>query len=215
MTIMSNRKSAYIRSGLLPLVSVFVCAGIVVSGQTLRQVSELRFSIEEEVPSGTEVGQVAFASEFNTAYSDDVLTKLRFQFLNQPTVDLTIEEHFGVIRTRGRIDRESLCASMTVCEIRLDVAVQPMPFFRIVKVVIEVLDINDNSPEFRLRSDRYELIESALPGWGVTIPAAIDSDIGQFSVDKYRLVTAPHNHDFFELKVDLKMDGSNELRLVR
>lgn len=180
--------------------------------QSIRQVIEVRFSVEEEVPENTEIGEVLSASGLRDAYSDDVVDTLRFQFLNHPPVDISIEERLGLIRTRGRIDREALCARLPLCEVRVDVAVRPMTFFQIVKVTVDVLDVNDNAPQFRLRSNQYEVVESVLPGWGLAVPAAVDQDVGRFSVTEYVLDSG--SEGLFELKVEEKTDETAELKLV-
>jgi len=56
----------------------------------------------------------------------------------------------GIIRTIAEIDRDSstMCRQREQCEIPLSVVIQPIDYLHIVRVVIEITDINDNSPRY-------------------------------------------------------------------
>jgi len=72
----------------------------------------------------------------------------------------------------------------------------------IVKVSLEILDVNDNSPEFPSSSVVIEMIESSAVGTTVTVDSATDRDTTQFGVTRYQLV--PHDEPaaaHFQLKV--------------
>jgi len=71
-----------------------------------------------------------------------------------------------------------------------------------IKVSLEILDVNDNAPEFPTSSLVRELIESSPVGTAITIDSATDRDTTQFGVERYELVpddepAAAH----FQLKV--------------
>ena len=67
---------------------------------------------------------------------------------------------------------------------------------------LEILDVNDNSPEFPTTSAVVELLESSAVGTALTVDSASDRDTIQFGVARYDLLaededTAAH----FTLKV--------------
>ena len=104
---------------------------------------------------------------------------------------------------------------MTPAWIRLDVAVRPKSHFQIIKIVVEILDVNDNSPIFRPDFKNYDVSESVLPGLGLPVQTATDLDSAHFSVERYQLVTSSiAGPEHFELKQNRKLDGSTDLKLV-
>src|SRR6218665_311661 len=176
---------------------------------------QLLYDLQEEVGVGLTIGDVFSDAFRGRRYSDDVIQSLRFRFLNQPPCPVIIDEKKGVLRTDGRIGRESLCPDTTdlQCLIRLDVAVTPMSHFAIVKVCIKVQDINDNDPEFHPNRKVHEMLESSPLVSLLLLPAAVDRDVSRNSVQDYRLVADPES-DCFELTVNQKSDQSTDVRLV-
>ena len=72
----------------------------------------------------------------------------------------------------------------------------------LIKVSLEILDVNDNAPEFPTSLLVRELIESSPVGTALTVESATDRDTTQFAVTRYELVpddepAASH----FQLKV--------------
>ena len=136
---------------------------------------------------------------------------------------MAIDERSGIVRTVARLDRDVLCTSVSTaetCQVRLDIVVQPMSHFRIVTVAVDLVDINDNSPQFDVDFLSHDLGESSLPGEAIVLPAPQDADTGINSVQRYRLdyvderTSAAVGKDDFELRATRKLDGSTELKLV-
>lgn len=175
---------------------------------------ELTYSILEEDMEGTFVGNVLRDSRIQDRYSPSVLNQLEFRFIAQPRVPFLINKSTGVIRTDGRIDRDELCPRMDACTVILDVvAFTPgqTQFLEIIKVKVNIEDINDNRPNFPDTRISHQILESAVPGYGFVIPTAIDPDSGEFSVRDYELVSSS---DKFKLSVKTKLDGSTDVRLI-
>lgn len=176
--------------------------------------NELYFVVKEESPKSTVIGDIVAAFGMTDKYSAASLRTFRFRFLNQPLCDIVVEETSGVLKTNGRIDRESLCRNDELCIVRFDVAVQPMHFFQIIKVVVEILDVNDNRPQFETDRKTYEISESTPLGTSFSIPSAVDNDTVNFSIAKYSIQFSDAL-PYFELRVSKKRDGSTDLKLVR
>ena len=124
---------------LRPLFVLFVIqtAAVVVvlpvDGQTDETV---RFQIQEQIPPGTRIGNLINESGLRKKYSKDVVSQLEFRFLTEPPIAVVIGASDSVIRTRGYIDRDTMpgCRQRDTCEVNLDVTVQPVQYFRIIKV---------------------------------------------------------------------------------
>jgi len=107
----------------------------------------LEYTVAEQLPVKTFVGNVATDAGFDKKYPTDTFDQLRYGFLTLPSagdlVYFSIDEETGVIRTATTIDRETACFDNRIlagaedrCSIKFDVAVRPIKYFRIVRVLI-------------------------------------------------------------------------------
>ncbi|XP_020498269.2 protocadherin alpha-8-like [Labrus bergylta] len=175
-------------------------AFIVLSGLLWSTVSaQIRYSIPEEVEKGTAVGNIA---------KDLGLEKSTLKERGCRVVEGSTESFFHVNQNDGLlyvdrvIDKEKVCERNSVCLINLKTVLEnPL---EIHYVTVEVLDVNDHFPTFNTKESRLEISESVLPGLRLQLPAAHDSDVGQFSVQEYKL----SSNDHFRLEVkDRGKDG--------
>jgi len=176
---------------------------------------ELKYRIEEELPAGTVVCDVIRDANLARLYDAAALRQLQFRFLKQQLQQppwFVIDSTTGVIRTQGGIDREAICTSADICEMKIDVVIQPQQHFRIIRITVTILDLNDNRPEFSDREQTVEVLESALVGRVLFIPDASDADSPEFGVQTYRLLS---DSDRFALTgADRKPDGTFDTKLV-
>ena len=196
------------------IMSTFFILLIWISSVADAQDQQLQYRLLEEQSSDTYVGDVAVDAHLNSKYNSTELAKLRFSFLTQPQLDreyFYIHETKGLIRTTGRVDRDLICPGKPTCMLKFDVAVRPVKFFQIIKVIIEIIDLNDNPPVFPRRHVLHQMSESAVPGTSFSIPAATDPDSAKFSVKSYRLNS---RSDKFDLRVRETADGTTDLRIV-
>ncbi|XP_061120651.1 protocadherin alpha-8-like [Syngnathus typhle] len=155
--------------------------------------AQVRYSIQEEVKAGTVVGNVA---------KDLGLEIGRLLERNLRVVSGTKQEQFkvnqkdGVLSVHQRLDREDLCGNSVPCIANLKVVVEnPLEMHQI---LVEVLDVNDNSPRFLDENCTLEVLESAVVGSKLQVEGAQDLDVGLNSVQIYRL-----NHNpFFHLETE-------------
>jgi len=123
---------------LLTLIVAVAAVGrggmIAVASEARRQPNGLHYAVHEELPVGTQVADVVADAGLHK-YGVDALSTMRFRLLNQPTGGLVISNTTGILSVGSRLDREQLCPGVDdSCQLRLDVAVQPMAYFQIIKV---------------------------------------------------------------------------------
>lgn len=149
----------------------------------------------------------------------------------------------GALRTNGPIDRDSgiICNKQASqqqqqqqrpmsggglvgtgnaaavddrCEVHLSIVVQPVQYLQIVRVIVEIIDINDNAPRFRETTVHVPINEAAAVGSTYVLPTAVDADGRRFGVRRYELETAAAAAGRFGLTSTRKVDGSIDVRLV-
>ncbi|XP_075131599.1 protocadherin gamma-B2-like [Leptodactylus fuscus] len=114
----------------------------------------------------------------------------------------------GNLYIKDRIDRETLCRAEASCFLVFDAVVENP--FNIVKIKVEIQDINDNSPVFFRDEVTLKTIELTSAGTRFALHTAEDPDIGSNSVQTYKL----SDNQYFTLNEDRNPDGSTFLELV-
>ncbi|XP_029369149.1 protocadherin alpha-8-like [Echeneis naucrates] len=151
-------------------------------GCVQRVSAQVKYSVPEEVKVGSVVGNVAKDLGLDISSLEDRGLRI---------VSGTEDAHFevsqknGVLYVHKNIDREELCESASPCLLNLKIAAEdPM---EIHYVVIEIIDVNDNSPSFQEEEKILEISESTLPGKRFQLPTARDPDVGINTVRIYKL----------------------------
>ena len=182
----------------------------------------LEYRIFEEVDIGTTICSVPQAAKLSAKYSVDEMRELRFDFLEQPDVDIhffEIDNENGKIRTADRIDRDALCPHRPTCHIHLDVAVGPSKYFEVINVRIDILDKNDNRPTFPQKRLNLNVSEATVVGTSFGLPSAEDADSNMFGVQRYelhgdrskfRLIESPSYEDSTDLRLSLRAQLDRE-----
>lgn len=155
--------SSVILLTIILLVDVIIVVGqsaVKYSPRSQSARSAVHYAIEEETAPGTSIGHgvghdSGFIERLQLADEAADINALRYRFLTQAPTYLQLDERDGVLRTNGRLDREEICATNTdglgvgqntadnSCQVRIDVAVQPMNYFQIFKVIIIAFNISD------------------------------------------------------------------------
>ncbi|XP_053179578.1 protocadherin alpha-3-like [Scomber japonicus] len=149
--------------------------------------SQLSYSISEEVNKGTVVGNIA--KDLNLKVQELETRDLRIvSSYSKKYFDVNLRT--GNLFVDDRIDREELCPNTAQCPLRVQAVLSnPMNVHRI---EINVLDINDNSPEFIEQIHWLNISESTTPGQRYFLPIAVDADIGSNTVKTYKLSQNEH-----------------------
>ncbi|XP_041845595.1 protocadherin alpha-8-like isoform X6 [Melanotaenia boesemani] len=160
--------------------------------------AQIRYSISEEVPDGTVVGNIAK----DLGLDKSALKDRRYRIVAGSTEPLfEVNQNDGILFLKKRIDREEVCERSSPCLFNLKTVLEnPL---EIHYVAVEILDINDHSPVFPEKEKRLEISESALPGARFQLQAARDPDVGPFSIQNYKL---SHNDHF---RVEVKDRGED------
>ncbi|XP_039976661.1 protocadherin alpha-3-like [Xiphias gladius] len=144
--------------------------------------AQIRYSISEEVEDGTVVGNIAK----DLGLEKSALKDRGYRIVTGSTEPLfLVNQNDGILYVKRRIDREEVCERTIPCLIQLKTVLEnPL---EIHYVAVEILDINDHSPVFPEKEKRLEISESALAGARFQLQAALDPDVGQFSIQQYKL----------------------------
>ncbi|XP_074650256.1 protocadherin-11 X-linked-like [Tubulanus polymorphus] len=176
---------------------------------------EILFRLPEETQPDTYVGEVLSASNLKSRFNSSVQNKLRYSFLNpdEPGVSyFRIDEATSVIKTTQTIDRDTLCSIVQTCcpysngcYIMLIISIRPRAFFTMINARVDILDINDNRPQFPTTSLTVKMSESTPVNSSIIIPTAIDIDSGSNTVQRYSIIS---QNGYFGLRV---MKSGNEI----
>ncbi|XP_037117265.1 protocadherin alpha-C2-like [Syngnathus acus] len=169
--------------------------------------SVTHYSIPEEMEEGSVVANLAsdLGLDVRTLSKRkmriDVVANKKYLDINKDTGELFILE---------RIDREFLCISKatTYCILKLDATIEnPIRMFNI---EVEIMDINDNAPHFRRGTMHLDISESSPVGERFSLNNAVDPDVGDNSVQNYRLSSSQH----FNIEIQTGRDGTKFADLI-
>ncbi|XP_064314231.1 uncharacterized protein LOC104040880 [Phalacrocorax carbo] len=159
---------------------------------------QLRYSVPEEVPKGSFVGDVG---------KDLGLELPALRHRGVRVLDTGRTQYFfldlqnGHLSTKKRVDREEICAAVSKCALNFEILVRnPMKLYR---GEVEILDINDNSPTFPVRNSVLEISEYTALGTRFPLEKAEDPDIGMNSLQNYECSES----SYFSLDVKNGDDG--------
>nr|XP_032810919.1 protocadherin-10 isoform X2 [Petromyzon marinus] len=161
-------------------------AAAAAAAQASAHSSALRYSVREEEPPGTLVGNLARDLGLTPAQ----LHARGFRALQGTNASdyLVVSADSGEVRVRGRLDREAVCpraAGDSGCALLLE-AVLDRPT-ELARVHVDVLDVNDHAPRFPAESALLEITESAAAGTRFLLEGARDPDAGANALRRYAM----------------------------
>ncbi|XP_057244617.1 protocadherin gamma-A10-like [Malurus melanocephalus] len=166
---------------------------------------QLRYSVPEEMPKGSFVGDVAKDLGLQLpALSHGgvrILDKGRTQYF-------ALHGKTGHLVTAERIDREQLCRLVEKCVLRCELIVEGE--MQVYGIDVEIMDVNDNAPSFRQAEKDLRLSETTAPGSRFPLAEAHDPDSGRNSLRSYELSGDEH----FSLAVQAGPGGDQRPELV-
>ncbi|XP_061691022.1 protocadherin gamma-A2 [Syngnathoides biaculeatus] len=166
---------------------------------------EVRYVLPEETQPGSVIGNVAR----DLGLQPGELASRRARVVADGSGQLCeLDLSSGELLIRQRIDREELCAQVSVCTVQHQLLLQdPLQAFAL---ILDIADINDNTPAFAAEEINLDLVESTVLGRRFPLESAHDPDLGTNSVGEYKL--SPSDH--FALEVTTQINGNAYPELV-
>uniref|UniRef100_A0A3P9KYL2 Cadherin domain-containing protein n=1 Tax=Oryzias latipes TaxID=8090 RepID=A0A3P9KYL2_ORYLA len=169
--------------------------------------SVTHYSIPEEMKEGSVVANLATDLRLDVKTLNerkmrlDIVANKKYLDVNKETGELYIVE---------KIDRELVCYSKSLasCYLRLEVTLENP--IRIFNIDVEILDMNDNAPQFRRDTIYLDVSEAAPKGERFSLSNAVDPDVGSNSVKTYYLSES----EYFNIEVQTGRDGSKNSELI-
>lgn len=188
----------------------------------------LEYRILEEQPPNTLIADIVRDSGLDTLYNAQTRRAFKYHLLSvqltapssSVAVNRSVDHLFavdswtGILRTSVSVDRESICPRAPTCSFRIDFSVVPAMYFRVIKVIVDVVDINDNAPRFNEDPLTIDVNELTPSGTSYPLPDPVDLDSGSYGLQGYRLSVERGEDSLFELRVLNGSAGSVELFLV-
>ncbi|PKK19754.1 protocadherin alpha-5-like [Columba livia] len=167
---------------------------------------QVRYSVPEEAKAGTVVGRLS--QDLGLEAGEAEARRLRLVSQGR-RASVEVSGASGALVVSSRLDREELCGKSAPCALRLEVLVErPL---RVFHVELEVTDINDNAPLFRVNEEAFTIAElSTMPGSRFPLEGASDADIGANAQLSYSLSPT----EYFSLHHQGNNEQSESLALV-
>ncbi|XP_071425971.1 protocadherin gamma-A10-like isoform X13 [Pithys albifrons albifrons] len=166
---------------------------------------QLRYSVPEEMPKGSFVGDVAKDLELQLPAIRHrgvrIIDRGRTQYF-------ALHEKTGHLVTAERIDREQLCRLVQKCVLHCELIVEEK--MKVYQIDVEITDINDNAPTFKDIELEERMSEMTVPRSRFPLPRAHDPDSGQNSLLSYELSGDEH----FSLAMQAGPGGDQRPELV-
>ncbi|XP_076020985.1 protocadherin alpha-7-like [Genypterus blacodes] len=144
--------------------------------------AQVRYSIQEESKVGMTFGNVAKDLGVDVGR----LTERNFRIVSGTKQDLfLVSMKDGALLVNQKVDREELCGKAAPCVLNLKAVVEnPLEMH---KILVEILDVNDNSPRFPAENYTIDIMESAVVGSRFQVEGAHDLDVGSNALQSYKL----------------------------
>ncbi|XP_051755718.1 protocadherin-23 isoform X2 [Ctenopharyngodon idella] len=162
------------------------------------QVFNLSLSVEEGLPAKTIVGDLSVGLPAQTQSSGFFISESRDSDVFR---DFEIDGDTGIISTavvldRERTDKYEFAAATLTGEV--------------IKVSIEVKDVNDHSPVFPVKTIHLNVSELSPPGTRFELEGAQDQDKGDYGTQGYRITDGDTRKRF---KVEIRSSGGGTFNL--
>ncbi|XP_019117899.1 protocadherin-17 isoform X3 [Larimichthys crocea] len=171
----------------------------------------LNYSVPEEQGPGTVIGNIAKDARLGLEQiGQGQGKKANFRVLENSAPHLIdVDPQSGLLYTKQRIDRETLCKRNPKCQLSMEVFANDK---EICMIKIDIQDINDNSPTFPSDQIDIDISENAVPGTRFPLTSAHDPDAGENGLKTYQITRDDYN--LFSLEVKSRGDGTKFPELV-
>ncbi|KAM4869389.1 protocadherin beta-5-like [Urocitellus parryii] len=178
----------------------------------------IRYSMPEETESGYSVANLA--KDLGLRLGELATRGARIHHKGSKQL-LQLDVKTGNLLLQEKLDREVLCGATEPCILHFQLLLKnPVQLFQI---DVQLMDVNDHSPEFLDREMFLRIPESAQPGTVFPLKSAQDLDMGSNSVQNYTISpnsnfrVATHNREdgrkYPELVLEKALDREEESEL--
>ncbi|XP_035809866.2 protocadherin beta-16-like [Amphiprion ocellaris] len=166
---------------------------------------QVSYSINEEMSVGSVVGRIAEDLGLDV---ERLKSRKARAFFGDSREYIELNKDRGVLLIKERIDRETFCGQTVPCAMHFQIILEkPVEFYRI---IVEIVDINDNPPVFEKGDIKFKISESAVTGSKFDLEGAVDLDVGINGLQTYILKPT----DNFALKLHNQADGSRNVEMI-
>ncbi|KAM6222705.1 protocadherin gamma-A1-like [Rhynchocyon petersi] len=166
---------------------------------------KIRYSVPEETDKGSFVGNIAK----DLGIQPQELAELGVRIVSRGKKQFfALNPRSGTLITAGRIDREELCAQSAQCLVNFNILLKDK--MKLFPIEVEIIDINDNTPQFQLEELEVKMNEITTVGTRIPLPFGQDLDVGMNSLQSYQLSANPH----FSLDVQQGANGPQNPEMV-
>nr|XP_003199871.2 protocadherin beta-15-like [Danio rerio] len=167
--------------------------------------AEVRYSVPEEMRKGSVIGNVARDLGIDVS---ELMRRSARVVAEESRQFCELRAETGLLLVSERMDREELCAQSVHCILQFQLLLESP--LKVYSLLLDVQDINDNSPAFDNGQIELELLESTLLRRRFPLESARDPDIGANSVHHYQL----SENEYFALEMNTQMDNNAYPELV-
>nr|XP_040129288.1 protocadherin beta-5-like [Ictidomys tridecemlineatus] len=165
----------------------------------------IRYSIPEETESGYSVANLA--KDLGLRVGELATRGARIHHKGSKQL-LQLDVKTGNLLLQEKLDREVLCGATEPCVLHFQLLLEnPVQLFQ---VDVQLIDVNDHSPEFLDREMILRIPESVQPGSVFALKSAQDLDMGSNSVQNYTI--SPNF--YFRVAIHNRGDGRKYPELV-
>uniref|UniRef100_G1KVZ3 Cadherin domain-containing protein n=1 Tax=Anolis carolinensis TaxID=28377 RepID=G1KVZ3_ANOCA len=181
-----------IKEGKLRQVFLLFILWSAISGQ-------IHYSIPEEMHKGSFVGNIAK----DLGVDEKQLSNHGLRIISNvgKIHYFALNANNGHLQTSERIDREEICGRAEKCILKFQVLNEYK--LKLYGIEVEIIDINDNAPQFPVGEQEVEISEMSASGFRVPLMEAHDLDLGINSIQGYQLTGSGH----FFLDVQMGENG--------
>lgn len=104
----------------------------------------------------------------------------------------TVAKRDGMVSTLGQLDREELCRGADRCELAFSVLYRKGGAMHFLRVIVEVIDLNDHNPIFPNPVQEVEISETVGLRMRIPLDRAEDPDAGSNGLQTYSLSPSHH-----------------------
>ncbi|XP_031159051.2 protocadherin gamma-A2-like [Sander lucioperca] len=169
---------------------------------------EVRYILPEEMQRGSVIANVARDLGLKVTELDARRTRVVAEGTSQLC---ELDTASGNLLISQRIDREELCAQASVCILQYQLLLEDP--LQVYSLVLDIADINDNSPVFAAGEIHLDVVESTVLGRRFPLESAHDPDLGTNSVREYKL--SPNDHFALEMSTQINSNAYPELVLKK